>query len=234
MMLRPGFSPIMLGGGGSELTREVIGSAQDVNTTNHSYDGFDIGEADADRFIIAAIRVRENTESRVISSVTFDPAGETSVPAVNLKTGTFSGGGETVIAALYGATVPAGTTLDVDVVFDGETDQSRCTLYKVLGLVSTTPEADDDDSQSATLSVSFGPVTPTEGAVAIACATFDDFSSTDLSWTELAEDDDAEVENFFRSGAASKQDLPAAEITVTCTKDHFTPQKAAGALIVMR
>ena len=85
MMLRPGFSPIMLGGGGSELIRQVIGSAQDVNTTTHNYEGFDIGEADADRFIVAAIRVRENTESRAITSVTFDPDGETPVVATNLK-----------------------------------------------------------------------------------------------------------------------------------------------------
>lgn len=229
MMARPGHSPIMLGGGGSGLIRTVLGSKEDlIGASTFNFNGFDIGEADANRFLVAALTARENTIGGALSSVTIG-----GLTATDLATATLSDSGRTLIASLHGVTVPTGTTADVVLNLNKTFNHGACTLYKLMGLNSTTPDDTDTDTSAASRTVTMN-LTPLNGAVALAAAAFDGNASSDAAWTQVTEDYDQELENLSRHTMASRQGLPDAAITITCTRDDFNALECAGAAIVMR
>ena len=230
MMARPGHSPIMLGSGGSGLIRTVLGSKEDlVGASVFNFNGFDIGEADSGRFLVAALTARKSSIGGAVTSVTIG-----GLAATDLATAVLSDSGRTIIASLHGVTVPTGTTADVVLTLANNFNHGACTLYKLMGLNSTTPDDTDTDTSPTSRTVTMN-VTPLAGGLALAAAAFDGSTSTDAAWTELTEDYDEELENLSRHTMASKQaPLPNSALTITCTRDDFNALECAGAAIAMR
>lgn len=155
------------------------GAIDTANLTTYTFGSQNLGVADSDRYIVAAIEARAGATLSVSSASIGGVAA--SIVAQTQNAGD--------CAALVIANVPSGTTGDVVVTFNTAAARASIQLYRLVGIDSETA------SHTATSAPAQDPTTTLDipaGGVAIGCGT--NFGGGSATWTGLTENYDAVVE----------------------------------------
>lgn len=210
------------GGGAQPGTYSFLTNIEDTSdATTYSggvWDGVSIGDADPDRYILAALV--GNNGGRTVSSCTIG-----GVSASLVSDGTDSARlvhGTNVTVELWLAPVPAGTTANISVTWSGAQVRMGAGLWRVLRLKST--QAIDVNSSNGTSPASAAVNTAAVGFVV--AATFNNIS-TSYSWSNVTERYDAAFEGIAHSGADASTNGSSVTPTIT-----FSGSPSARALVV--
>jgi hypothetical protein len=134
------FQPGFVGGGVAPLVKNYQGKASDfTNLTNYTFTAFALGAAAANRYILVGVTwdsITATTPTMTIDGVTATNLGVVNVNPENI--------------AFYIANVPTHTTGDI--VVTGATGATECFImvWRLTGLLSTTPVDFVSGSQSTT------------------------------------------------------------------------------------
>lgn len=145
----PGFIPTIIT---PSVSVEYITTVSDtVDRTTYTYTGTSIGEADTLRYIVL-VMTGGATTVRTISSFTLGGNAMTLVFSQDTASAN-------IAPSVWAISVPTGTTADISVTFSTSgTVQNAISVYRVLGLYSTTATATASDSGNS----------PMTGTVAVA------------------------------------------------------------------
>ena len=178
-----------------------------VDTTSltvYTFSSLALGAAASDRKIVVAVASRGGAQ--IVSSLTIGGISATLVVAAK----------DTVLAELWQAAVPSGTTGDVVVTMD-TSGAINCGVgvFRVLGALGAADDTGFDTINTALNDTLDIPA----GGVAIGCACVDEPSAT-FVWTNLTEAYDEAVEgaaDTFHTGAKDEFASQQSALSITCT-----------------
>lgn len=228
MFARPGFSPLLIGGGGSGLKRTFQGyNTIDPAGSSANFGSFNFGDEDAGRFLVVGAGVRDGASGADISSVTVDGNAATLLKKVANGSGSF-----TTLSGLYGLVLASGASGDIVINYSTSVNEVCACLWSVLGLNSTTPTDDASDAPINDREISL-PVDADDGGVSFAMSTWRRNDISDVAWEDINRDFYVAVGGQHFS-AASQQSLPAGTRSIVATADSFGLDSIAGVAITMR
>lgn len=189
-------------------------AASNTDASSYTFSAQNLGEAAADRLMVAAIATRA-AAARTIDAVTIG-----GVSATIIQVGRSSGTVFNRVALAY-ASVPTGTTGDLVVTFNTSTLRCRTGLWRVVGLDSHTPVDTDSSAATpptATLTTSDAGIAFGAAAVAVTANT-----GSVTTWTNL-------TDKSFDSGSESAINISGAYGATTAGTLAITATLSGGIL----
>ena len=218
MSLLPVFTPVH--DAGPVLTFRT--SAVDpVARTDYSgsFDGVAIGAAAADRVVIVGM----GGGDQPVSAVTIGGVSATQVIAVRSATTGCS-------ASFYRATVPTGTTADIDIVFSASCGNCGIGVWTATGIDTATEQtASDIDTQSLTTNT----IDVAAGGVILGYSIDEETVAVTTTWAGITEQFDEVTDDpnkVFHSGASDTFATTQTNLTVSSS---WTDTVANAALVVV-
>lgn len=182
-------------------------------------DSVSFGDAASDRFMVSVIHWREGDTHRALSSATIGGVSA-DIQVQRGHTGGLTGLG----AAIISATVPSGGSGVVNCTFSGSgVSHVSCGVYRLNGLISTTPTDTGSDQSTGTTSDLSATVSVDDDGIVIAGFTGSTNATSSVAWTGVGEEYDDEDSVHRSSGFASG--LSAQSLAVTA---DVTPQVDSG------
>jgi hypothetical protein len=174
--------------------------ATTANATEYTFSGQAVGAADAARRVFVAITGQYNDGvARNVASVTIGGVSATQASAINYV----AAGVNSLVAEIWVATVPTGTTADVVVTFNAAMVRAGIGVW-TCNTVPITPTDTATDSDSGADEFATASIDINAGGFLIGVSTFfGDVSVPTYSWTNLTEDYDATLENTGSHTGAS-------------------------------
>jgi len=195
--------------------------SSDVDGTSFTFTGMTIGTAGADRYVLVCLGASDATGSPsgyAVSSLTV--GGQTASEIVSVKS---NDGNWDVMAAIWLAHVPAGTTADVDVAFDHMVSTCAAVTYALSNPTSTAADdtaTDETYGSSADLSL-----TGVSGGAAVGFAQTQNGHA--MSWSGLTEDAEWDVQTNEIASVAHATGLSSGAHTITLSTSTPTGSCAA-------
>lgn len=200
----------------------ITNATDSVDRTTYTFAGQSIGTASNDRVVIVTVGSRAN-DSKDITGVTIG-----GVTATQVVRALYVGAG-VECAAIYAATVPAGTTADIVVTFSGP--MIRCAIGIFVKTGSTGVSASDTDVSVTNTAGAFNASVdvPDKGTVLCMCA-----SSTSgvTTWTlsGVTEDFDVPLESTSTAYAAGHDNYASGQTVNLTATATATPLNGAVAI----
>jgi hypothetical protein len=188
--------------------------SNEANATHYDFNTVAVGSAEANRFVVVAVMAVANSNFGNITGV-----------VIGGVTGTLLSDGVTTAQiedasgnsdfAIYGALVPSGTTVDIDVDLSGSPDRCGIMVWKVTKLNSTTPtNVNKINTASAALTQS---VNVRNGGILIAAAGIES-SATTFTWTNISERIDTAIGTGGSAmSGASDNTTVTSSVSITAT-----------------
>jgi hypothetical protein len=199
----------------------VSSNSNESNLTTYTFSAQSIGTAAADRFVIVGCYAPRNTSTCTITDVTI--GGITATQLVQSKDASaFSD------FAIYGASVPTGTTADVVVTLSAAPDRFGIDVFAATALSSTTPTATQtDNTASVNLSKS---ITVQANGFILGCSGNENTAATH-TWTNLTERLD-QATGTGGSSQTSASDVYSTGQSVTVTQSPSAAQSRQALLLI--
>ena len=198
--------------------------SSESNLTTYTFTSVGIGTAAADRFVLCAAMAPANSGTRSFSSVTIGGISATQLVTVADASG-FSEW------AIYGASVPTGTTATIVVVLDTAPDRCGIMTFEANNLQSTTPTATaTQNTASAALTQS---ITVQSDGFILACAGIEN-SASRWGWTNLTEDIDADIGSGGSSMTAASDEYDAGATPSITATPTSTGSRQGLVMVAMR
>jgi hypothetical protein len=168
----------------SYITTSNAGSTGAVTT--HTYEDISLGDIDVNRWIIVTFNWQRQDDNTALSSATIGGVSATIAGQTGWNTGTSEG----LIGIVY-ALVPAGTTGDIVLNFDGNMLGGMIGVFKTIAdTISIHDSASADTTITDPLSAD---VDVLDGWFGVGIHAFNDATSPSVTWSGLTEAYDAAV-----------------------------------------
>lgn len=218
---------MLLGGAVTPLAITYAASSIQVCNPSTTFSAFAIGTASADRYVVVTLSTG-STISTAISSITV--AGQACTVVSSAKNGA---GGTFTAIVITNAPVTSGTTANIAITMNNNTQALSIGTFAVTGLTSTTPTA------TATTTTNNGVMTvavaATGGVISIAGSSGNTGTGGAVSWTGITErywiNGYDTVHGHYVSGA-SNISVGGATFNASCNiTDNYQPAAVTAAFL---